>query len=334
MYRLRGLQADDPRPLGEIVRATMRPEDDARATHLLQRCIATGERFAYEFEVGWPDGTRHWLASTGRAVQDAAGKPVAVAGVTVDVTERRRVDQLARERDRAQQASAAKSELMARLSHELRTPMNAVLGFADLMAHADQPLPPVQAERLSRIRSAGTHLLGMIDDLLELARVDQDEQTLQAAPEANARPEVHAPAAAVEVGDGPPAEPEPPSLRVLYIEDNPVNEMLVREMLALRPEVVLQSAPDGGSGISRARSWRPNLVLLDLQLPDMTGTEVLHSLRAEPALAHSRFVALSANAMPQDVSQALAAGFDEYWTKPLNLQRFLADIDALAAALG
>ncbi len=481
MYRLRGLEADDPRPLGEIVRASMQPEDDARAAHLLQRCIATGERFAYEFEVVWPDGTRRWLASTGRAVHDAAGKPVAVAGVNVDVTERRHVDQLARERDRAQQASAAKTELMARVSHELRTPMNAVLGFADLMAHAEQPLPAPQAERLGRIRSAGTHLLGLIDDLLELSRADQGvramviqpvslrallddtlpwvatlaeeggvhveqlplahetvladrrrlgqvlthlltngikynqpggrvwlrlqparlrdqpawdlavhdngrglsadqlerlyepfnrlgaeregipgtgiglsvvqqlvhdmggELSVDSAVGAGSRFVVRLPAVdaagapaplASAAPDAPAAEPPPSGLRVLYIEDNPVNEMLVREMLALRPQVALQSAPDGGSGISRARSWRPNLVLLDLQLPDMTGTEVLHSLRAEPELAGSRFVALSANAMPQDVSQALADGFDEYWTKPLNLQRFLADIDALAAALG
>ena len=60
----------------------------------------------------------------------------------------------------------------------------------------------------------------------------------------------------------------------------------------------------------------------------------LRTTRADPATAHIPCVALSANAMPQDVSEALAAGFDEYWTKPLNLQRFLADIDALAAALG
>lgn len=478
MYRLRGLAADDPRPPGEIVRASMQPEDDARAAHLLQRCIATGERFAYEFEVVWPDGTRRWLASTGRAVHDSVGKPVAVAGVNVDVTERRHVDQLARERDRAQQASEAKTQLMARVSHELRTPMNAVLGFADLMAHAEPPLPAAQAERLGRIRSAGTHLLGLIDDLLELSGADPGvrtmviqpvalrglledtlpwvatlaedgrvqvgqpaladeavladrrrlgqvlthlltngikynqpggrvwlrlqaarlrdqpawdlavhdngrglsaeqlarlyepfnrlgaeregipgagmglsivhqlvhdmggELTVDSAMGAGSRFVVRLPAAgasarpAAPTPDAPAAEPPPTTLRVLYIEDNPVNEMLVREMLALRPQVALQSAPDGGSGISRACHWRPDLVLLDLQLPDMTGTEVLRSLRAVPELAGSRFVALSANAMPQDVSQALADGFDEYWTKPLNLQRFLADIDALAAALG
>ncbi|HJV70781.1 response regulator [Ideonella sp.] len=125
-----------------------------------------------------------------------------------------------------------------------------------------------------------------------------------------------------------------PILRVLYIEDNPVNEMLVREMLGLRPGIALDSAPDGGSGIACALAQRPDLILLDLQLPDMSGVDVLRALRPEPSLAQCRFIALSANAMPDDVSQALSAGFNEYWTKPLNLQRFLADMDALARRLG
>jgi len=67
-------------------------------------------------------------------------------------------------------------------------------------------------------------------------------------------------------------------------------------------------------------------------LPDMSGIDVLRQLRQEPSLATCRIIALSANAMPEDVATALAAGFTEYWTKPLNLQRFLADMDALLAA--
>jgi len=97
---------------------------------------------------------------------------------------------------------------------------------------------------------------------------------------------------------------------------------------------VLDSAPDGGSGIARALAGAPDLILLDLQLPDMSGIEVMRRLRPEPTLSACRFVALSANAMPEDVSQALSAGFNEYWTKPLNLQQFLADMDALAQRLG
>ncbi len=157
---------------------------------------------------------------------------------------------------------------------------------------------------------------------------------------AGVQPPAAAPVAAAAPNDSsePMAAAVPsgfaPTLRVLYIEDNPVNEMLVREMLSLRPGIVLDSAPDGGSGIQQALTSTPDLVLLDLQLPDMGGIEVMKRLRPEPSLSNCRFVALSANAMPEDVSQALAAGFNEYWTKPLNLQQFLADMDALAKRLG
>jgi PAS domain S-box-containing protein len=323
MYRLRGLDADDPRSIQEVIDATMQPEADAEGHRRVVHSLRTGEPFGYEFEVIWPDGTRRWLASSGRAVRDATGKPVTVAGVNVDITERRMAEHLARERDRAQQASAAKSELMARVSHELRTPMNAVLGFADLMAQDDlAPLAPAQDERLTRIRSAGTHLLGLIDDLLDLSRADQGDRSTT--------PLADAESAAVSAAGERPADTG--KLRVLYIEDNPVNELLVREMLALRPAVSLASAPDGLSGIALALADPPHLILLDLQLPDMSGIEVLRRLRREPALAICRIVALSANAMPDDVASALSAGFSEYWTKPLNLQRFLADMDALLAA--
>jgi len=130
-----------------------------------------------------------------------------------------------------------------------------------------------------------------------------------------------------------PSDPGPqaPPLAVLCVEDNPVNLMLVRELFALRPSMSLATAADGASGIQLALDAPPDLVLLDLQLPDMNGLDVLKRLRAEGRLDRSRIVALSANAMPADVRAALEAGFDDYWTKPIDIPRFLAGIDALAA---
>lgn len=122
--------------------------------------------------------------------------------------------------------------------------------------------------------------------------------------------------------------------RVLYVEDNPVNELLLREMMNLRQGVQLWSAADAAEGLALARQVVPELVLLDLQLPDLNGTALMHKMRAEPALAGSRYVALSANAMPQDIEAALQAGFDDYWTKPLALATFMARMDALAAQRG
>ncbi|WP_284616537.1 hybrid sensor histidine kinase/response regulator [Aquabacterium humicola] len=117
--------------------------------------------------------------------------------------------------------------------------------------------------------------------------------------------------------------------RVLYIEDNPVNLLIVSELLSRRHDLHFDAAPDGLSGIARARATQPALILIDMQLPDIDGHEVLRRLRADPSTACIRCVALSANAMPDDIRRALAAGFDDYWTKPLDLRRFMASLEAL-----
>jgi CheY-like chemotaxis protein len=114
---------------------------------------------------------------------------------------------------------------------------------------------------------------------------------------------------------------------VLYIEDNEVNMMIVRELLAQRPDIAFEGAADGASGIERTRALRPALVLVDMQLPDVDGLAVLRRLRADPSTAQVPCVALSANAMPEDVQRARTAGFDDYWTKPIDLSDFLKALD-------
>ena len=128
------------------------------------------------------------------------------------------------------------------------------------------------------------------------------------------------------------AAAQPPRLTVLYIEDNPVNVTLVKELVAMRPDVALLCSVDGASGVARALADRPDVVLIDMQLPDIDGYEVLKRLRAEPRTARSTLIALSANAMGEDIAQAESAGFDDYWTKPIDFRRFLARLDALIAA--
>jgi len=118
---------------------------------------------------------------------------------------------------------------------------------------------------------------------------------------------------------------------VLYIEDNPVNQLLVEQLLARWSAVRLVQAEDGTNGIELARSLRPDLVLLDMQLPDMDGFAVLDALRADPATRDLRVIALSASAMPELVAQAFAHGAADYWTKPLDFDRFLADMQGLLA---
>ncbi|MBT9526176.1 MAG: PAS domain-containing protein [Rhizobacter sp.] len=121
-------------------------------------------------------------------------------------------------------------------------------------------------------------------------------------------------------------------LKLLYIEDNPVNVLLVQELIAMRRDVELSIAVDGLSGVAMACAGLHQVVLVDMQLPDIDGFEVLRRLRAEPALARSSIVALSANAMPEDVNRALQAGFDDYWTKPIDFHAFLRALTALVEA--
>lgn len=124
-----------------------------------------------------------------------------------------------------------------------------------------------------------------------------------------------------------------PALHVLCVEDNPVNLLLVRELLALRPVVRLRTAEDARSGLAAALAEPPDLLLLDIHLPDFSGVELMRQLRQQPALQHARFIALSADAMHEHIQAALAAGFDDYWTKPIQFDRFLAHIDCIAAEL-
>jgi hypothetical protein len=124
-----------------------------------------------------------------------------------------------------------------------------------------------------------------------------------------------------------PAGPAP--RRVLYIEDNEVNALIVREVMSGAPGYRLTIAPDGTSGLAAALRDAPELILLDMQLPDMDGFAVLRRLREMPQTAALPVVALSANVMPEQVSRGLAAGLTAYWTKPLDLALFLRNLARL-----
>jgi PAS domain S-box-containing protein len=118
---------------------------------------------------------------------------------------------------------------------------------------------------------------------------------------------------------------------VLYVEDNPVNLRLVSQLFTRRPHVHLLAAHTPSLGLDLAMARRPDLVLLDINLPGMDGYQVLERLRALPGLANVPVVALTANAMPRDIERGIAAGFSEYLTKPLDIPRFFEVVDALLA---
>jgi signal transduction histidine kinase/CheY-like chemotaxis protein len=121
-----------------------------------------------------------------------------------------------------------------------------------------------------------------------------------------------------------------PLRTVLYVEDNPANMELVEQLVARRPGLRLLGAADGDLGIELARACRPAVILMDINLPGISGLEAMKILRADPSTADIPVIALSANAVPRDIEKALAAGFFGYLTKPLKVDQFM---EALQAAL-
>jgi len=446
------------------------PDDVARARAAITVAIAAGSQCDVEFRVVLPDATLRWLASRSRVQRDVVGTPIRMIGVNWDVTDKRTTEAALRDKETAERANQAKSEFLSRMSHELRTPLNAILGFAQVLElDRKSPLAETQVERVRRIQKAGWHLLTLINEVLELSRIEagalsislgavtiasvvQESIELVSATAAQrgitvvARIDPQAPATAhadstrlkqvllnllsnaikynrdrgrvdvsverdgntirvgvrdtgrgmseaqlakifqpfnrlgledgaiegtgiglsitrrlvelmggridvtTEVGvgseftvwlaidDGLPKEAAPALLpgavsdaqplaaTVLYVEDNPLNRAVVRELLALRPGIRLLEAESGTTGLALAVAEHPDLVLIDLHLPDMDGIEWLRRLRAQGE-DELPCILLSASGRPGESERARQAGFLDYWTKPIAAATFLQALD-------
>jgi signal transduction histidine kinase/ActR/RegA family two-component response regulator len=118
-----------------------------------------------------------------------------------------------------------------------------------------------------------------------------------------------------------------PVRTVLYVEDNPANLMLVEDLLSRRQDILLLTARDGIQGVDIARVSRPDVILMDINLPGISGIKALGLLAGDPTTAHIPVVALSANAMPRDIEKGLEAGFFRYLTKPIKIDEFMETLD-------
>ena len=125
-----------------------------------------------------------------------------------------------------------------------------------------------------------------------------------------------------------PVAADAPIRTVLYVEDNPANLELVEQLIARRPELRLLSAADGTLGVEFARVYQPDVILMDINLPGISGIEAMTLLRADPATAQIPVIALSANAVPRDIARAIEAGFLSYLTKPIKVNQFMEALDA------
>jgi PAS domain S-box-containing protein len=438
----------------------------------------------YELTARARDGKETVVSYNAMTFYDRDRKLQGVFAAARDITERKHLDQVLQEKNVelessksiAEKANLAKSEFLSSMSHELRSPLNAILGFAQLM-ESESPLPtPAQKESIAQILQAGWHLLKLIDEILDLAKVESRQVPLSKEPVSLAEvmlecqgmiepqaqqrgirttfPELDIPyfvladrtrvkqvlinllsnaikynkqGGTVEVccsegatgyirvsirDTGAGLDPEQiaqlfqafnrlaqegggeegtgiglvvakrlvelmggvigvesevgvgsvfwfellsvaePHIIVeggkgasfaesqmsqgdqvhtlLYIEDNPANLRLVEQIVARQPDIRLLTAVDGNKGIEIARTSQPTVILMDINLPGISGVQALKILREDPVTAHIPIVALSANAMPRDIKNGLEAGFFRYLTKPIKLNEFM---DALNVAL-
>jgi CheY-like chemotaxis protein len=204
----------------------------------------------------------------------------------------------------SEKLSVKEKEFRADLNQKLRAPLNAIIGFAELVAM--RPGNMGKDPDLQHILKAARDLLGIINTELG------EEGAADSVP---TQAEVKAKT----------------SCDVLYIEDDPVNFMLVERILEFRPALKLLHARCGETGVELAQTHCPKLILLDLNLPDIHGSEVLRRLQNEPETAKVPVVVLSADATPSQIERLLTAGARNYLTKPFDIDPFLAVVDEMVA---
>jgi CheY-like chemotaxis protein len=187
-------------------------------------------------------------------------------------------------------------------NQQLRTGLSDILGFAELLeGRADNK----DLESVRQILRAGQQLLDLVGGQLPIGG---DRL----------------------VGAQAPQNIETTERRdVLYVEDNDSNFTLVSRIFERRPNIRLFRAERGETGVALARTQRPHLILLDLNLPDIPGSEVLRRLREQPETKSVPVVVISADATPSQIERLLAAGARNYLTKPFSLKLLLAVVDEI-----
>ncbi len=270
------------------------PDDLPDLLHCMAEAAALHQPWHHVFRVCLPGVAQPGWRSAHASPSRLPDGTVLWHGFIADMDEHMEVENLRRDKLAAERASAEKSAFMSRASNELRTPLNAVLGFSQLLLMDDEPLSARQRERIQWVLDSARRLHELVDGLLD---VDRDD----------------APGHRPRRGDGPPA------CTLLYIEDEPLNTLLVQEALRDRADWRVLHAADGRSGLALAQAHRPDVVLTDINLPGLTGLDIVQALRADAALAGTLCIALSADATPGQIDRAMQAGFDHYWTKPLDV---------------
>ncbi|MCY7387627.1 MAG: response regulator, partial [Burkholderiales bacterium] len=160
-----------------------------------------------------------------------------------------------------------------------------------------------------------------VDSAVGVGSVFWIEFKLTTAPRFNIPETGHKLLGRPQVTDGTPMR------TLLYVEDNPASLKLIEQLLARRADLRMLSAADGNLGIEFARAHRPDIILMDINLPGINGLDAMKILRADPLTAHIPIIAVSANALPRDIEMCVEVGFFDYLTKPIMLGELERTID-------
>ena len=182
MFRLYGITSDQFAGAYQAWLAGVHPEDRQRCDNETQLTLRGEREFDMEFRVCWPDGTTHNIRSLGSVKRDGTGQPLRMIGTNWDITLQKRLEEdLRQSKETADSANKAKTMFLANISHEIRTPMNAIIGFSQLLLRSPG-MPPTQVEHLEIIRRSGDHLMQLINDVVEMAKIDAGKIELNPTP--------------------------------------------------------------------------------------------------------------------------------------------------------
>jgi PAS domain S-box-containing protein len=302
------------------------------------------------------NGELYWVDSLMVPRMDATGNIERIVAVRQDVTTRVNrewlLDKSRRkpgspgleaERTEAYDVLAQHGQFVEIMSHELRTPLNAILGFGQLLEQ-DPHLRPEQVDHLREIMTAGRQLTEVVNEVIELSKGSSRVASSRlngSVPRPALTSPRPGPKTLINATGMPVAAPmpnAPATLRepvVVYIDDNEVNLKLVAKVIGRTRNYNVNCFSNPVAGLAFIQKKPPDLVLLDIQMPQMSGFQVLESIRKSPRLHGLKVVALSANYSPEAVTDGLSAGFNGYLGKPiLDYAAFLQFVDKQLGQIG